>query len=117
MNIEKNFTKGRPIPHRALDTSVERLINKCKFLKHEWSKIIVRIKNGTGLSPEKEPVRFKHLDPIFIETNGEMKLSSSAAETAFLNEQDKEHEEKQNDEEDIFCEADKIDETTSWKVK
>lgn len=69
------------------------------------------------LSPEKEPVWFKHLDPIFIETNGEMKLSSCAAETSFLSEQDKEHEEKQNDEEDIFSEADKIDETTSWKVK
>ena len=29
MNIEKNFTKdGHPIPHKAFDTSIERLRNK-----------------------------------------------------------------------------------------
>ena len=56
MNIEKNFTKdGHPIPHQTLDTSIERLRNKYKVLKQEWSKIITYIKSGSGLSPEKEP--------------------------------------------------------------
>ena len=52
----------------------------------------MRIKSGSGLSPEKEPVWFKHLDPEFSETNEEMKLISSATETSFLNEQDWEYE-------------------------
>ena len=56
MNIEKNFSKdGYPIPHKTLDTSIERLRNKYKVLKQEWSKIITYIKSGSGLSPEKEP--------------------------------------------------------------
>ena len=70
MNIEKNFTKdGHPILHKTLDTLIERLRNKYKALKQEWSKIITRMKSGSGLSPEKEPVWFKHLDPVFCETN------------------------------------------------
>ena len=70
MNIEKNFTKdSHPILHKTLDTLIERLRNKYKALKQEWSKIIMRIKSGSGLSPEKEPVWFKHLDPVFCETN------------------------------------------------
>ena len=37
MNTEKNFTKdGHPIPHKTLDTSIERLRNKYKALKQEW---------------------------------------------------------------------------------
>ena len=36
MIIEKNFTKdGHPIPHKTLDTSIERLRNKYKALKQE----------------------------------------------------------------------------------
>ena len=91
MNIEKNFTKdGHPIPHKTLDMLIERLRSKYKALKQEWSKFILHIKSGSGLSPEKEPVWFKDLDSVFCETNEEMKLTSSATETAFLNEQDEE---------------------------
>ena len=68
------------------------------------------MKSGSGLSPEKEPVWFKHLDPVFCETNEEMKLTSSATETSFLNEQDGEYEEERNGEEDIFNGADDMDE-------
>ena len=109
MNIEKNFTKdGYPITHKTLDTSIERLKNECKSLKQEWSKIITRIKSGSGLSPEKEPVWFKHLDPEFSETNEEMKLISSATETSFLNEQDGEYEYERNGE-DKFSGADDME--------
>ena len=70
MNIENIFTKDRhPIRHKTLDASIERLRNNCKALKQEWSKIITRIKSGSGLSPEREPVWFKHLDSVFCETN------------------------------------------------
>ena len=68
------------------------------------------IKSCSGLSLEKEPVWFKHLDPVFCETDEEMKLTASAAETSFLNEQDKEYEEERNGEEDIFSSADDMGE-------
>ena len=111
MNIEKKFTKdSHPIPHKTLDTLIERLRNKYTALKQECSKIITRIKSGSGLSPEKEPVWFKHLDPVFCETNEEMKLTSSATKTSFLNEQDGEYEEERNCEEDVFSGADDMDE-------
>ena len=110
MNIEKKFTKdSHPIPHKTLDTLIERLRNKYTALKQECSKIITRIKSGSGLSPEKEPVWFKHLDPVFCETNEEMKLTSSATETCFLNEQDEEFKEERNGEEDIFSGMDNMD--------
>ena len=79
-------------------------------MKQEWSKIITRIKSGNSLSPEKEPVWLKHLDPVFCETNEEMKLTSSATKTFFLNEQDGEYEEERNCEEDVFSGADDMDE-------
>ena len=79
-------------------------------MKQEWSKIITRIKSVSGLLPEKEPVWFKHLDPVFCEANEEMKLTSIATETSFLNEHDGEYEEEQNGEEDIFSGSDAMDE-------
>ena len=111
LKIEKIFRKdGHPIPHKTLDTSIERFRNKYKALKQEWPEIITRTKSGSGLSPEKEPVWFKHLDPVFCETNEEMKLTSSATKTSFLNEQDGEYEEERNGEEDVFSGADDMDE-------
>ena len=67
-------------------------------------------KQWQWLSPEKEPVWLKHLDPVFCETNEEMKLTSSATKTFFLNEQDGEYEEERNCEEDVFSGADDMDE-------
>ena len=86
-------------------------------MKQEWSKIITRIKSGSGFSPDKKPVWFKHLDPVFCETNEEMKLTSSAMETSFLNEQGEEYEEERNEEEDILLVLTTWMKTTSWKVK
>ena len=99
-----------PIPDKTLDTSIERLRNKYKAFKQEWSKTITCIKSGSGLSPEKETVWFSHLDPVFCEINEEMKLTSSATETSFLNEQDREYEKERIAEEDRFSGADDIDE-------
>ena len=86
IKILKNLTKdGHPIPYKTLDTSTERLRNKYKALKQEWSKVITCIKSRNGLSLETETVWFKHLDPVFCKTNEEIKLTSSATETSFLN--------------------------------
>ena len=74
------------------------------------AKNITHIKSGSGLSPKKEPVWFKHLDPVFCETNKEMKLTCTATETSFLNEQDGEYKEERNSGEDIFSGADDLDE-------
>ena len=57
-----------------------------------------------------EPVWLKHLDPVFCETNKEMKLTSSTMETSLLKEHDGEYEEEQNGKEDIFSGADDMDE-------
>ena len=78
----------------------------------EWSKTITRIKGVSGLSP----VWFKHLDPVFFETNEEMKLTSSATETSFLNEQDGKYEEERNARR-IYLVTPTWMKTTSWKVK
>ena len=65
----------------------------------------------------KEPVWFKHFDPVFCETNGEMKLTSSATETSFLNEQDGDYEEEQKDKEDIFSGDDDMDENNELEIE
>ena len=99
-----------------MDTSIERLRNKYKDLKQEWSKIITGIKSGIGLSPEKEPVWFKNRDPVFCETDDEMNWTCSAAETS-LNEQDGEAEEERNGEENIFSGADNMDKNKELESK
>ena len=79
-------------------------------MKQECSKIITRIKSGSGLSTQKKQVWLKYLDPISCETNEEMKLTSNATETSFRNEQDGEYEADLNGEEDILSGADDMDE-------
>ena len=78
-------------------------------------KFITSIKSGSSLSPEKEPVWFNYFYPVFCETNEEMKLTSSAAETSFINEQDREYEEEQNGQEDIPRGADNWDANNKLK--
>ena len=78
-------------------------------------KFITSIKSGSSLSPEKEPVWFNYFYPVFCETNEEMKLTSSAAETSFVNEQDREYEEEQNGQEDIPSGADNWDANNKLK--
>ena len=79
-------------------------------MKQEWPKIITRTESDSGLSPEKEPIWFRHVDPVFCETNEKIKLTASATETSFINEQDWEYEEERNGEEDIFSGTDDMDE-------
>lgn len=83
---EKNFQdkSGNILEHAELDTSIEKLRVKYKTLKQEWNKITDRIKNGSGLSPDKEPGWFKHLNQVFSEANEDIILSSTAADTSFV---------------------------------
>ena len=71
----------------------------------EWQWFITRERTGW----------LKHLDPVFCETNEEMKLISSATETSFLNEHDGEYEEERNGEKDIYSGADDMDENNELK--
>ena len=55
------------------------------MLKKEWIQISNRIKNGSGLAPEKEPTWYKHMNPVFSETNEEVNIVSSAADLSYVN--------------------------------
>ena len=85
---EKNNSKdkGKVKDYKKLDTSITRLRSKFKSLKSEWCKLHSRIKRGSGLAPSNKPLWFKHMDPIFSETNAKIRLSSSAHETSFAQE-------------------------------
>lgn len=75
---------GKKIPHKKLDISISRLRNKFKMLKSEWTNLNSRIKHGSGLAASDEPAWFKHIDPVFSETNEDFTLTSSAQETSFV---------------------------------
>ena len=94
---EKNFQdkNGIVLKYNELDTGIDKLRVKYKALKQEWSRITDRIKNGSGLSPDKEPRWFKHLNPPFCEANETINLSSSAADTSFVNERNESHDESE----------------------
>ena len=68
-------------------------------MKSDWCKLHSRIKRGSGLVPSNEPLRFKHIDPVFSESNAEIRLSSSAHETSFVQE-DGESDDNDSNEED-----------------
>ena len=51
--------------YKNIETSIEKLRIKFEPFKQEWTKIQSRIRNGSGLAPEKEPRLCKHLNPVF----------------------------------------------------
>ena len=53
------------------------------------------IKNGSRLSPDKEPCWFKHLNPVFCEANGTIRPSLNVADTSFVNERNESHDENE----------------------
>ena len=71
-----------------MDISIEKLRNKFKWLKNEWSAKTIRAKNGSGLEPDEEPYWYQILNPIFTETNKPLNLVSSAMDTSFVGEED-----------------------------
>ena len=100
INEKINFKdKGKINDYKKLDTFITRLRNKFKSLKSEWCKFHSRIKRGSGLAPSDEPLWFKHMDPVFIEIIAETRLSFSAHETSFLQE-DSESDDSDSNEED-----------------
>ena len=46
---------------------------------------------GLSLSPDRGPRCFKHSNPVFCEGNETISLSSSAADTSFVNERNESH--------------------------
>ena len=75
--------KGSPT---KFDTSIDKLRQKYKWFKMEWSNKTNRAKNGSGLDPDKEPHWYQISNPVFAETHKPLNLVSSAAETSFVNE-------------------------------
>ena len=94
-NERNNFmNKDKTVKsYKNIETSIEKLRIKFKSFKQEWSKIQSRIKNGSGLAPEKEPHWWKYLNPVFSETNEVINLTSSAGETSFVRNEDDDEEE------------------------
>ena len=94
---EKKFQDKNSIvsKYTELDTGIDKLRVKCKALKQKWSRITDCIKNGSGLSPDIEPRRFKPLNPVFCEANETISLSSSAGDNSLVNERNESHDESQ----------------------
>ena len=69
-----------------MDILIEKLRQKWKWFKKEWTSKTIRAKNGSGLDPEKESHWHQILNPIFPETHKPLNLVSSAAQTSFVNE-------------------------------
>ena len=65
---EKSFLDKNSIvsKYTELDIGIEKLRVKHKALKQDWSRIKDCIKNGSRLSPDKEPRWFKHLNLFFV---------------------------------------------------
>ena len=66
---------------------------KYKALKQEWSRITDHIKKWKWTFPE--PCWLKHLNPAFCEANEPISLSSSAADTSFVNERNESRDESE----------------------
>ena len=78
----------------------DKLRKKYANLKTSWNKISDRAKNGSDLSPIREPNWFHILNEIFAENNVEFNLVSSAKDTSYLN-SDSDEEFDQEEEENI----------------
>ena len=79
-NERNNFmSKDNTIKsYNNIETSIDKLRIKFQSFKQEWSKIQSRIKNGSGIAPEKEPHWWKYLNCDFSKTNEVINLTSSA---------------------------------------
>ena len=85
-----------------LDISIEKLRQKYKWFKTEWTNKTNCVKNGSGLDPEEEPHWYKILNSVYAETHKPLNLVSSAAKASFVNENfsDSSLEEHDNDDDD-----------------
>ena len=81
--------------YENVEISINKLRLKFKSFKQEQSKIQSRIKNGSGLAPEKEQHWWKYLYCVFLKTNEVINLTSSAGQTSFVRNKD------DDDQEDI----------------
>ena len=73
--IKKEIGKKYKVQPK-IDTSVNKLRIKYKWLKDQWKKYNDRIKSGSGKSSIEEPDWFKMLDPVFTETHAELSVAT-----------------------------------------
>ena len=78
---EKESFKGKgKRKYASLEITAARLRVKYKFIRNQWRKFTDRVKKGSGKAPIDEPGWFTILNPIFSDTMGEMKVSSSSGD-------------------------------------
>ena len=107
-NGKENFTdKKRNIkPYQKLDTSTAKLRNQMKTLKKEWRNITDKIKNGSGLAPEKEPDWYLFLNLQLAETKREINVTSGALQTSFVDDVEESEGDECPNEEDLIPDED-----------
>ena len=84
INEKNNFKdRGKVKDYKKFyyKTSQQIQVVKIRVVLHS------RVKRGKGLVPSNEPLWFKHVDPLFSETNSEIRLNSPVNKT-FFNEED-----------------------------
>ena len=108
VNEAENFTnaKGVVSEYTPWDTSIEKLHRKYTTLKAEWCKIFDRCKNESVLAPQKEPIWYKTLNPIFSEKNENLHLAEGSEDLLFN---------LQNDSIDSDFESELTDDVTVFK--
>ena len=80
----KKILKLRTVSkYQQLDSSIPKLRRKYATLKVEWHTLTDRCKNGSGLSPEKEPKWFCILNEVSLETTSEVTLAVSSQYLSF----------------------------------
>ena len=79
-SVNEKCIKGT---YKKLDTSIEKLRQKYKSLKTEWSAKTTRARNGSGLEPDKEPRWYQVLNPALAETHKPCELASSSLDTSY----------------------------------
>ena len=83
----EDFIKENQREHRSskskkellpLNIEAEKLRIKFKWMKDQWRKYTDRIKKGSGKSPIQEPEWYTIINPVFSDTNGDLKFASEA---------------------------------------
>ena len=80
---KSNFATKRPFVPLTID--VKKLQTKYNNIKSDWRKINDRRKNGSGKSPENEPLWFGIINPILCDANkGLEEVVSNRSETSYV---------------------------------
>ncbi len=86
--ISNQSQEDEKVKSSPLDTSIQKLRNKYKWLKDQWRKITDRAKTGSGQAAKDDPEWYTILNPVFSETHTKLKLASQANDILSSNSSD-----------------------------